>query len=205
MSCIRFDDEKIESRDEILLRSLLKFYKENPQHLKDLSAISSQQTLISLREMDFVVTKYSKINKDLYPLYLEYKAQLRGHSKKQLDPFCRVGDRKKDPTRMGRIFIDFDTKTPIFINNTEDEIEYKKRTDGVVTTVCQLNFFRWAINNKIIEYCFNNKENIVNAMNAEANIRKNKKSIKKNSKDSKEDSKDSKDSKQSKVIIHFPE
>jgi hypothetical protein len=200
---------EIESREEKLLRSLLIFYRQDPQHIKDLAAISCQKTIISLREMDFTVTNYSKKNKvhyklpngELFRLHLDYKSQLRGHSKKQFDPFCRVGDKKKDPDRLGRMFLDFETMTPIFIE-TKDEIEtYKNDESGVVTTVGQLNFFRWAINNKVVEYCFNNKESIVEQMDEEC---KKKKAAKKESKGNPKDTKEPQTDESTKVVIEFP-
>lgn len=147
----------IVSREEALLNSLLRFYQQDPQHLNILSAVSRQKTIISLREMDYTVTNYSNNNKVIYKLkdgtmfnmYLDYKCQLRGYSKKCFDPFCR----------RQRIFLDFETKTPIFLE--EEEIgEYKSRKDGIVTTIGQLAFFRWAILNEVIDYCFKNKEKI---------------------------------------------
>lgn len=145
------------SREEMMLSKLLRFYKQDPQHLNILAAISKQKTIISLREMDYAVTNYSDNNKVIYTLkndkvfnmYLDYKCELKGCGKKCLDPFCR----------RQRIFLDFETKTPKYIDK-RDILEYKKRTDGVVTTIGQLNFFSWAITNEIIDYCFNNKEKI---------------------------------------------
>lgn len=149
--------DKIISREEALLNSLLRFYNQDSQYLNILSAISKQKTIISLREMDYTVTNYSNNNKIIYKLkdgssfnmYLDYKCQLRGYSKRCFDPFCR----------RQRIFIDFDTKTPLFLDDKEIE-HYKLREDGLVTTIGQLAFFRWAILNEVVDFCFNNKEKI---------------------------------------------
>ncbi len=149
--------EPIISREEALLNSLLRFYNQDPQHLNILAAISKQKTIISLREMDYTVTNYSNNNKVVYKLknktsfnmYLDYKCQLRGYSKKCFDPFCR----------RQRIFLDFETKTPRFLDDNEID-KYKLQEDGLVTTIGQLAFFRWAILNEVIDYCFNNKEKI---------------------------------------------
>ena len=65
------------------------------------------------------------------------------------DPFCR----------RQRLFIDFETRTPIFLNDNEID-DYKLREDGLVTTIGQLAFFRWAILNEVIDFCFNNKKEI---------------------------------------------
>jgi len=152
---------QIQSREEVLLKSLLKFYNLDAQYLNILSAVSKQKTIISLREMDYTVTNYSDNNKVIYKLkngnnfnmYLDYKCQLRGYSKKCFDPFCR----------RQRIFLDYDTKTPIFLEDSEIN-DYKNNDSGIVTTIGQLNFFRWAITNEVVDFCFNNKEAIDNEM-----------------------------------------
>jgi len=149
--------EPIISREEAILNSLLRFYNQDSQYLNILSAISKQKTIISLREMDYTVTNYSNNNKVVYKLkngstfnmYLDYKCQLRGYSKKCFDPFCR----------RDRIFLDFDTKTPQNLDNKDIE-KYKLREDGLVTTIGQLAFFRWAILNEVVDFCFTNKEKI---------------------------------------------
>ena len=149
--------EPIISREEAILNSLLRFYNQDSQYLNILSAISKQKTIISLREMDYTVTNYSNNNKVVYKLkngstfnmYLDYNCQLRGYSKKCFDPFCR----------RDRIFLDFDTKTPQNLDNKDIE-KYKLREDGLVTTIGQLAFFRWAILNEVVDFCFTNKEKI---------------------------------------------
>ena len=155
------ENEPMISREEALLKSLLKFYNQDPLYLNILAAVSKQKTIISLREMDYTVTNYSNNNKIVYKLkdktsfnmYLNYKCQLRGYSKKCFDPFCR----------RQRIFLDFETKTPLFLDDKNID-EYKIRDDGLVTTIGQLAFFRWAILNEVVDFCFNNKEKIVEEM-----------------------------------------
>lgn len=147
----------IVSREEAILNSLLRFYNQDPQYLNILAAISKQKTIISLREMDYTVTNYSNNNKIVYRLkdgtlfnmYLDYKGQLRGYSKRNFDPFCR----------RQRIYLDFETKTPQFLDD-KDIDKYKTKEDGLVTTIGQLAFFRWAILNEVVDFCFNNKEKI---------------------------------------------
>lgn len=119
--------------------SLNKFYEEN-KNLDIIKPIISGKSRISLRILDWFVTNYSKKfgtsyfiknNKKLnFIVYLNYKCQLKAYSKKQFDPFCR---------RERIIYID-------------------KFNNEISTTVGQLNFFRWAIENKIINYIFNNIE-----------------------------------------------
>ena len=101
-----------------------------------------------MRILDWFVTNYSKKNNIHYQItvnnklknfivYLDYKAQLKAYSKKQFDPFCR---------RERISFIDHDS-------------------NELITTVGQLNFFRWAIENNILTYIVENYEIIENDMN----------------------------------------
>ena len=72
-----------------------------------------------------------------FVVYLDYKLQLKGYQKKQFDPFCR------------RSRINF----------------YYDDNKFVVTTVGQLNFFRWTIQNSVLEYISPHLEEIENDMN----------------------------------------
>jgi hypothetical protein len=70
-------------------------------------------------------------------VYNDYKLKLKAYSKRRLDPFCR----------WERITIPYD-----------DE-KYME------TTIGQLNFFKWAIENQIIEYIKTHYDTIENDMN----------------------------------------
>jgi len=149
----------INSKKDILISSLLKFYK-NKDNMNILKKITYQQSAISLRILDYFVTNYSKkynINYELttkkndrtnFIVYLEYKSQLKAYSKKQFDPFCR---NKRISLRD--------------LDGIENE-----------TTIGQLNFFKWAIENKIIEYVEKNFDVIDNDMTNTNNIKIDKKS-----------------------------
>jgi hypothetical protein len=168
---------KMESSNECLLKSLLKFYK-IPFNINTLYQISNQKTKISLRLLDWFPTNYAK-NKNVYinnrNVYSNYKNQLKGYQKKFFDPFCRNE----------RVFLKFNldsidnTKaidyTYEFIGDDEDKIkEFSQRTDGFTTTVAQLNFFKWGIEENIIEYVFNNISDIDDDMHKKlANRKKN--------------------------------
>lgn len=137
-------------KQDLLMSSLQKFYlkKDNMNKIKKILYGKSK---ISLRIIDWFVTNFSKKNNINYMLssdddskkkkqfivYIDYKLQLKGYSKKQFDPFCR---RER-------------------INFYFEEDQY------IVTTVGQLNFFRWAISNKIIDYIEKNLKEIETDMN----------------------------------------
>lgn len=130
-------------KQDVLMSSLQKFYEDN-SILKIILNIIDGKSNISLRIIDWFVTNYSKknnisydIDKKTFNVYIDYKLQLKGYSKKQFDPFCR------------RERIHF----------------YYNDTDYVKTTVGQLNFFRWAYTNNIIKYINNNLDKIERDMN----------------------------------------
>jgi hypothetical protein len=124
----------ISSKKDLLMQSLINFFT-NRDNLCQVIPIITGKSKISLRILDWFVTNYSKKNNIHYQIilntkvknfivYLDYKSQLKAYSKRQFDPFCR---------RERISFIDHD--------NNE-----------LITTVGQLNFFRWGIENNILEY-----------------------------------------------------
>ena len=83
-------------------------------------------------------------NDDRFVVYLNYKLQLKAYSKKLFDPFCR----------RERIYFNYN-------NDNENDNNEKKY---LITTVGQLNFFKWMIENNIIDYIIKNYENIESDM-----------------------------------------
>ena len=185
---------------DILQNSLYSFY-ENKYNLSKLLEYTIGENKISLRIIDWFVTNYSKKNNVYYEVYKDdnddpsfnsennkldsqfnvyysYKSQLKSYSKKRFDPFCR----------RDRI---------IFKYGKDKELE---------TTIGQLNFFRWAIQNLVIEYIKNNYENIEYDMNISYNVIKKKKSFSNERKKRQELSKSASrglNKKQIKVVLEF--
>ena len=159
------------SKSDLLLDSLTKFYRVSGN--KELIVpIVKQQTTISLRLLDWLVTNYSKENdvqydiprsvgKKNFNIWLDYKNQLKAYSKRNFDPFCR---RK-------RIFYNIvtDEITPVVGKNID---VFQQREDGFVTTVGQLNFFRWALNHRVVDYAFDNLDVIESNMLSNADSKK---------------------------------
>ena len=130
-------------KQDVLMNSLIKYYN-TKQNINILLDIFKDESSVSLRVIDWFVTNYSKkkqityfISNKLFNVHLEYKQQLKGYSKKQFDPFCR------------RNRIKF----------------YYNDIDFIITTVGQLNFFRWANNNNIINYIKQSLKEIEKDMN----------------------------------------
>ena len=129
-------------QNDLLLNKLMLFY-EKDNNLSTMLNIINGNSKISLRIVDWFATNYSKKNYTIYDLYdkrfkvyVDYKLNLKAYSKKRFDPFCR----------WERILIPYNDK-------------------HVQTTIGQLNFFKWALQNKVIEYIENNYSNIENDMN----------------------------------------
>ena len=138
------------SSNNILLESLKEYYQDEKNMKRLLEIILQTNNKISLRIIDWFVTNYSKKYNIYYSIYKtkegektfdsennehiklfntyhSYKSQLKSYSKKKFDPFCR------------RDRINFNYQE----NNENKNIE---------TTIGQLNFFKWAIDNLIIDY-----------------------------------------------------
>lgn len=129
---------KIECKPEMVISSLQKFYTSHPEIDKVISYLNGEAPL-SLRIIDWFVTKYSRKNFIRYPLngqeflvYLSYKGQLKAYSKQYFDPNCR----------RERIMF----KIPDY--------------DQFMTTIGKLNFFRWALESNILQYIEEHEDEI---------------------------------------------
>lgn len=132
---------QISSQENMLIRSLEKFYM-NVKNMHIILPIINGESNISMRLIDFFVTNYSKKfrvtyninengNNTIFNVYSSYKSQLKAYNKKYFDPFSR-GNR-----------------IPFFFPD-----------DCIITTIGQLNFFKWFISKKIIDYVTENLEKI---------------------------------------------
>jgi hypothetical protein len=121
---------KIECKPELVISSLQRFYSSHPEIEKVITYLNGEAP-ISLRIIDWFVTKYSRKNFVRYPLngqeflvYLSYKGQLKAYSKQYFDPNCR-----------------------------RERIMFKiPGHEQFMTTIGKLNFFRWALESKILDY-----------------------------------------------------
>lgn len=145
------------SMNDILLKSLIKFYSQGNRTDKLLDILKYKKS-VSLRLIDWFTTNFSKkynifyiIYKDdsdtktlvkhptihsQFNVYSSYKSQLKAYSKKRFDPFCR-----------------------------RERLDVEINGHTINTTVGQLNFFKWILNNNIIEYIEENVHLIEEDMN----------------------------------------
>jgi hypothetical protein len=162
------------TQNDLLLKNLMTFYKTdldgafNPNNnLDKMLRIITGESKISLRIVDWFATNYAKKYYTLYTIeqtidniarrfkvYDDYKLKLKAYSKRRFDPFCR----------WERISIPYTNGT--FIE----------------TTIGQLNFFKWALENKVVDYIEQNYDTIEKDMNNRNSTSKRKETIVDNSK-----------------------
>ena len=131
---------------ELLLVSLKYFY-EDKRNVTNLMQIIAGPSQISLRLIDWFITNYCKNIKDPHPhykrlkgIYQDYRSQLKAYKKLKFDPFRR-----------------------------RQRISFNLDPDGsyttINTTIGQLNFFKWAIDNGILKYIDQNFDDVEVATN----------------------------------------
>jgi hypothetical protein len=153
-----------QTQNELLLTNLLDFYKKE-DHMDRLMKIINGESKVSLRIIDWFVTNFAKKNFTVYSIpaknrcstvingeenmerfkvFHHYKLELKAYSKVRFDPF----------SRRERIMIPYTNDTCL------------------QTTIGQLNFFKWAIENQVLEYIENNYNEIELDMNSRNSISK---------------------------------
>ena len=163
------------TQNDLLLKNLMSFYKtdnsngiHNPNNnLDKMLKIITGESKISLRIVDWFATNYAKKYYTLYiiegtndnitrrfKVYDDYKLKLKAYSKKRFDPFCRW-DRISIPYTTGKF---------------------------IETTIGQLNFFKWALENKVVDYIEQNYNEIEKDMNNRNSTSKRKETLVDNSK-----------------------
>ncbi len=146
-------DFDIDTKLSLLMKSLTDFYT-NSVYIDQIKSIIDQNSVISLRILDWFITNYSKKHRTIIngavgsiDVYQNYKLQLKSFSKKQFDPFCRKNK-------------------ILFYYNDDDYIE---------TSCGQLCFFRWCFENNILNYVKTNLSTIEQDMKISLKSKKTKK------------------------------
>lgn len=143
-----FNPVKLFTKKELCYYIMIDKYYKNHCSVEDITEmlnIINGLSDISLRVMDWFVTKFSKKSKmdfigragDTYDVHINYKAQLKSYKKIYFDPFKR---------------------------RVKFTYTFKKINTSLYTTIGQLNFFRWAITNGVITYIKTNFEKIIKEM-----------------------------------------
>ena len=132
---------------DITLKNLYEFYLTD-DNINIILPIITSNSNISIRVIDWFVTNYAKKNNIIYEIkdnndnrrlfnvYLQYKCQLKSYKKKIFDPFCRK-------EKIGFYYDEYNC---------------------VITTIGQLNFFKWTIEYEVLKYIKNNLKDITEDM-----------------------------------------
>jgi len=136
----------IETKSDLLLKTLKTYFTED--RFKIVLPIITGNSKISLRVIDWFVTNYSKKNQIIYKIkeydeecyiniHNHYRSQLNAYGKKYIDPFCRGKDR-------------------ILFKVSESQC--------IMSNLGQINFFKWALQYKVLDYIDTNYSIIVKDM-----------------------------------------
>jgi len=130
--------QKINCKPELIIASLQRFYATNPNVNKVMPYLVGEAE-ISLRIIDWFVTKFSRKNFTAYDLngqrfvvYKSYKGQLDAYNKQYFDTNCR-----------------------------RERIQFSVTGyEPFITTIGKLNFFRWALESGLLDYIEANQETL---------------------------------------------
>lgn len=129
------------TENALLKESLIRFFQGKPERFMAFYDVVNKKTDYSLRVLEWFVTKHAGNHDVVIPLEkgkecnvaLDYHNQMTSYQKKCFDPF-----------RRHHKFVIADPKSGL----------------SFVTTVCQMNFFKWAIENKVLDYVKQNLDAI---------------------------------------------
>ena len=132
----------MQDKSEVLLCKLLEFYS-NPQYASSFADLLDKNGGMSLRMLDWFVKDYAREHKVLYTkkngkqfmVHVGYKSGLKGYQQKFFDPFCRT-----------------------------ERIDVNIGKSLVTTTIAQLNFVKWCIQNQVLDYITTNKQTLQDQM-----------------------------------------
>ncbi len=142
-----------QTREQKLLIPLIDFYSNQINIQKFVDVVVFKNRNLPLRLLDWFCTNYSKKNDvcyniqrpngqiEMFRVYRSYRAQLKGLKKENFDPFARGKP------------VTLEYESP----DTHEKITFE-------TAVCQLKFFRWAIESLLLEYVETNFEIIYTDM-----------------------------------------
>jgi hypothetical protein len=139
-------------KKDLVMRKLTAFYEEDDNLTRMLDVVEGRSH-ISLRLLDWLITNYAKKNDIIYciekngnqrqfMIYSNYRAQLKAYSKNLFDPFCR-----------------------------HERIKFTYGDNQVLrTTIGQLNFFKWCIENLVLDYAEKHFDEITEDMKERGRI-----------------------------------
>lgn len=183
------------TQNDLLLENLLKYYRSDGRMERVLPIINGESSM-SIRIIDWFVTNYAKKYYTVYTIYgndvrCDDEAESGGGevgvmasaSASSVNSVISTETSSTEcvPTRRFKVYVDYKLKLKAYSKRRFDpfcrwqriSIPYKGGT-YVQTTLGQLNFFRWALDNKILEYIAKKYTEIEHDMNTRNSIAKKK-------------------------------
>lgn len=143
---------------ENMMRKIETFFSK-AEHMGKLLPFLRGTSKISLRMVEWFVFVYSMrntvdwfIGENYFNVYLDYQAEMEENKKQKFDPMGRKW--RKEKRKDGTV-----VKVYHGINFFHTEKDY------IVTSVAQLNFFRWFIGKGVLDYVLENFDNLSLEMN----------------------------------------
>jgi len=131
---------------QLLINSLIDYYTKHPAYLYIIIRLNNgDPNLPSLRQIDYCVVNYAKLYKSIFVINMQL-VDIYAEYRTQLKIFTKDFF---DPFRRG--------------------VQKYILTNGTETTLCQLNFFRWAIPTGVLGFTIQNLTKIVNEMSNDKN------------------------------------
>ena len=138
------NNETFTPKEKVILNITNKFLTSHQKYIDIILEIINGESRTSLRLLEWLVTGYSnknnifyETNNDLFYINKEYRNEVNKYSKRYFDPFCRQ-------------------KKIIYTYHSKDS----NKDTIFSTSIGQLNFFQWAIKNKVITYLENHLDEI---------------------------------------------
>jgi len=135
-------NENFTQRELDILKKADEFFSSNDDDVADqknihyMLSIINGQSIMSIRAIDWFLCESCSINNELPNIIInDYKNQLDELTRAYFDPFCRV-----------------------------KKIECNCHNIKFITSIGQLNFFRWALSNGVLEYIEAHHDEICQAM-----------------------------------------
>lgn len=166
---------EFKSTEDYLMRYLDRFFKASPTVIEQrMVPIVEEQSKISLRFIENFVTKYChekpvfiKHTNHFVNIYDDYQSQLDSYDKKKFDPFKRKHSKRparKRTTRRTNEEPEEDNEPDSDQSNSHLLFYPFSDNRYILTSIGQLNFFRWLIENKILDYIEKNYDNLKKEM-----------------------------------------
>ena len=140
---------------ENLMMKIEAFFS-NAQNMGKLLPFLRNKTKISRRFIEWFISVYAMENNvvwvlndsEYFDVYLDYQAQMDEYTKQRFDPFGRKWRKKK-------------RKDGTYVQVYHGIHFYYSDDEYIVTTVAQLNFFKWFIEKSVLDYLIDNYEELL--------------------------------------------